>query len=348
MDESLTQEAAARSAAATPAEGSAVTFEEAFDHLTGFRRSAVLRTVLELHIADHILAGRDTPDAIARAEEANHRAVATLLDAFCALGFAQKLAGRYRLLSVSESILARQGLGELASVLAGRESWEPWSRLTEVVRTGRPALRREEQGKVWVSLARATLASSQHQGAVAAQLLGIRGGEGLRVLDVGCGSGGNGLAFLSADPAATLKGLDVEPVVRVAEEHAAALQLSTRAHFQACDIHEERLGENEFDLAIVSEVLHLCNPQRAQGLLSRVSDALVPGGRVLIREPVADEERCQASHALMTGVRMLLETEDGRVYTLCDLASWLSSSGFKTVTLHRSDRFSATLVARKA
>lgn len=43
------------------------TIEEVLDQVTGFWRSAIIWAARDLSAADHILAGRDTPQAIAEA-----------------------------------------------------------------------------------------------------------------------------------------------------------------------------------------------------------------------------------------------------------------------------------------
>jgi ubiquinone/menaquinone biosynthesis C-methylase UbiE len=323
--------------------------EEVLDQFTGIWRSGILRAALELNVADHILAGRDTPAAIAEAEGAEPRAVGILLDAVCALGFADKVDGRYRLEPAAEAMLAaRPGSFKDASPIWLNEIfWSAWWRLPEAVRTGRPVVAAEMDHPFWAIFARASFGVAQLQGTVAAGLLGIAPGARTRVLDVGCGSGGVGYALALADPTATVTGLDGRTVLPIAAEHAATLGIADRVTHRVTDIFTAAgLGDAEFDVAIVSHILHGCAPAVARTLLRKVARAVVPRGRILINEFVPDEERRRAAFALMFGVLMLLGSA-GNTYTLSEISGWLAEAGFTGVAHHPTIGHASAIIATK-
>jgi demethylspheroidene O-methyltransferase len=107
-----------------------------------------------------------------------------------------------------------------------------------------------------------------------------------RVLDVG---GGNG-AFLRAvareAPALGLMLFDLPAVAEEARARFASAGLSGRARVFGGDFTRQALPRGA-DLLTLVRVLHDHDDEVAQGLLKRIRDALPPGGRLLIAEPMA-------------------------------------------------------------
>ncbi len=85
-----------------------------------------------------------------------------------------------------------------------------------------------------------------------ASLPGLR--PGLRVCDLGCGTGLLGLLLLQRQPDLRVTGLDIQPeAVRLGRLAAAENQLEDRLIFRLEDLRETSLPAGRFDLAI-------CNP----------------------------------------------------------------------------------------
>jgi ubiquinone/menaquinone biosynthesis C-methylase UbiE len=106
---------------------------------------------------------------------------------------------------------------------------------------------------------------------------------GLRVLEVGCGSG-NITCWVASQvgPSGQVLGIDNSPnQVEQARQQAAALGL-TNVEFQVADAYSPRLPEQSFDLAYCRLVLmHLTDPLAA---LQTMRKLVRPGGIVLCEE----------------------------------------------------------------
>lgn len=77
---------------------------------------------------------------------------------------------------------------------------------------------------------------------------------GLRVCDLGCGTGLLGLLLLQRHPGLTVTGIDIQPdAIRLAERAAAENDLTDRLTFLCGDLRESALPANSFDLVV-------CNP----------------------------------------------------------------------------------------
>lgn len=116
-------------------------------------------------------------------------------------------------------------------------------------------------------------------------LLHHRLGEGIRVADVGCGSGAAVIAMASAYPNSTFVGYDVSlELLALASERSEGMPNVT---FERTPV-EELPTDPGFDLVTAFDVIHdLDDPLAA---LQRIGDSLRPGGVFLMMEPNASSE----------------------------------------------------------
>lgn len=103
-----------------------------------------------------------------------------------------------------------------------------------------------------------------------------------RVLEVGCGHGFGSL-YLGIDaPQRQVLGVDID-----AAKVAVACAAATRARLGNVSFEHVRDGyvpEQEWDAIVVIDVLYLLGTTEAMRLLVACSRALVPGGRLLVKE----------------------------------------------------------------
>ncbi len=70
-------------------------------------------------------------------------------------------------------------------------------------------------------------------------------------------------------------------------------------------------------------------------MFGKVFAALVPGGRILIRDIVMDENRTSPAVGAFFAVNMLVGTPGGGTFTFSELRDDLAAAGFITATLLR-------------
>ena len=78
----------------------------------------------------------------------------------------------------------------------------------------------------------------------------------------------------------------------------------------------------------MSNVLHGQASRENAALLSRVHEALEPGGRVIIRDVFMAEGLAAPVWGAVFSVNMLLHTGTGRCYSKDEVFEWLASAGF--------------------
>ena len=152
---------------------------------------------------------------------------------------------------------------------------------------------------------------------------------GLRVMDLGCGTGLLGLLLLQRQPNLSVTGMDIQPAaIRLAEKAAAENGLRDRLTFRAADLRDARdlFPTGGFDLAV-------CNPPYyppGSGALAE------DGARRTARTEVSCtlEDVCQAASYLLRwgGVFCLVHKPERLTDLLCTLwASGLESKRLRLV-----------------
>jgi ubiquinone/menaquinone biosynthesis C-methylase UbiE len=139
------------------------------------------------------------------------------------------------------------------------------------------------------------------------QLLEAELRPGMRVLDAGCGPGGNS-AWLT--PENQVVGVDISPdAVRLARERHPGMEV------RQADIVALPFEEAEFDLALVITVLALVDDDSLA--VREVSRVLRPGGATFLIEPASP--RLRRDHDAVTHIR--------RRYTLARLSELAEAAG---------------------
>jgi cyclopropane fatty-acyl-phospholipid synthase-like methyltransferase len=110
---------------------------------------------------------------------------------------------------------------------------------------------------------------------------------GMRVLEIGCGTGT--LTTMMAAQGAMVTGIDASPaMLSEAEKKVAAQQLGARVTLKHMDaaLIGERFAEASFDVIVSTLVLSELAPDEQRYVLEACSKLLAPGGRLLIADEV--------------------------------------------------------------
>ncbi|WP_374944382.1 methyltransferase [Sphingomonas sp.] len=155
-----------------------------------------------------------------------------------------------------------------------------------------------------------------------------------RLLDVGGGEG----AFLAAAgaraPALDLALFDLPAVGERAQARLAAAGLDGRTTLYGGDFLADPLPKG-YDLISLVRVLHDHDDAPALALLRAVHDALPPGGRLLIAEPMARTPGAKPAGDAYFGL-YLLAMGSGRPRSPREIAAMLRAAGFASSRLIRT------------
>jgi hypothetical protein len=101
------------------------------------------------------------------------------------------------------------------------------------------------------------------------------------------------------------------------------------------------------DLAWVSAIVHQNSRAQNRSLFAKIFAALVPGGRIAIRDILMDESRTRPVAGALFAINMLVATEGGGTFTFGELGEDLENAGFVDASVLRRDEAMNSIVAAK-
>lgn len=318
------------------------------DTAWGFTRTQILKTGVELDIFTQIDKGYTNSKALAQAIGASERGVRILLNALVGLKVLEKTEEQYQLTEGARIFLSRSSPAYMGEWLLHVNQLMPaWAHLTEIVRSGNPQQQVEgdgDRGEFFSKLV-AGLFTMNAPGAQAAAKTMVGQRSGLRILDIGAGSGVWGIAFAERDPLARVTLVDYPKVLAIATQFVTQHGFAGRFQYLAGNFREVDFGQVQYDVAILGHICHSEGARNTKTLFQRIRRGLKPGGQLLIAEFLVDEDRKVETFPLLFAVNMLVNTEEGDTFTLSELRAWLEEAGFKSVETLEAPAPSPLIVA---
>lgn len=300
----------------------------------GFQESRILLTAAELDLFTLLAAGPLDAEEIARRLGAKLRGLNILLDALAALGLLSKSDGRYACPAETARYLAANAPGSvLPMVLHSSGMWRRWSELSGIVRGDPDAIAKTQEPMDEAALAAFIGAMDVVSRPLAAEIAAVvKPGTACKLLDVGAGPGTYTIAFLAASPNLTATIFDRPAVVELARRFCAAAGVLDRVRFVAGDFYTDELPGGH-DLALLSAIIHQNSPEENAALYRKVRRALLPRGRLVIRDHFVSPDRLLPRAAAIFAVNMLAGTPGGNVYTFEETRGALEAAGFERIGL---------------
>lgn len=101
-----------------------------------------------------------------------------------------------------------------------------------------------------------------------------------------------------------------------------------RIEFQTADFFADESLPGA-DVYVLGHILHDWSFDERREILSKVYDAVGPGGAVIVYGTMIDEDRRNAALPLLMSLNMLIETPNGSDYTPGQCIKWLHEAGFE-------------------
>jgi len=302
-----------------------------------FMECRILLTGAELNLFTLLSPAPLSPEEIAAMIGADLRAVTILLDALSAMGLLVKQAGKYHCPpSISPFLSAEASNSILPMILHMAHVWERWSGLTSIVK----GLRVQEKSTRSSQDADELRAFIGAMHVIAAPLAprivaAVNPGTSRTMLDVGGGSGVYALAFLQPVPEMRCTLFDRPAVIEMARERLSKAGVLSRVNLTPGDFYRDEFPPGH-DLAFLSAIIHQNSPEQNLNLYLKVFRALVPGGRIVIRDHVMASDRTRPKDGALFAVNMLVSTTGGITYTYGDIKDCLTKAGFIRIRLLQS------------
>lgn len=313
--------------------------ERVIDAFQAFHRTAAVKAGVELDLFTAIGEGVDTTPALSTRCRAAERGIRVLCDYLVVLGFLRKESDRYALSVDAASFLDRNSpayFGSAVNYFAGELNQGAFASLTAAVRRGGTALPGDgvlaPEHPVWVEFARAMAPIGAFLSTLLANLLAVRTGGRMKVLDLAAGHGLYGIALLRENPLAEVVAVDWQNVLAVAQRNAERAGVADRFRTMPGSALATEFGEG-YDLVLLVHFLPDLDPATCVRLLNKVHAALVPGGRAVALGLVPNEDRISPPIAAAFSLVALATTGGGDSYPFSELDRMFRSAGFERTEL---------------
>lgn len=269
--------------------------------------------------------------AVAAGLHLDPRGCRLLLDACVAVGLLVKAADEtYRNSPEAAAFLVPGAPGDLSKAIRyNRDVYAAWGKTGEFVRTGNPVERPEIHLGDDAARTRAFVLSMHGRalgiGRAVAPLLHLESCRTL--LDVGGGPGTYACLIARCNPQLRCITIDLPAVSAIASELIAQAGLSDRVEARPGN-YREAAFPGGMDAVIFFGVLHQESPESIQALFRKAYASLNPGGTVYVMDMMTDATRCAPAFSALFALNMALTTENGWVFSDCDLRQWLEGAGF--------------------
>lgn len=314
-----------------------------------YQPAAVLAAAAELDLFGALEPKPLTAAELAGNIRCDRRGLTILLDALAALQLLHKEGQLYSLPPGLAAWLTSGGTQTVLGISQHQANClRNWTQLARVVRAGRPAERTPSVRGSSADQEAFIRAMDNLAAPVADQI--IRAIEPLQfrhLLDIGGASGTWTIAFLRALPTASATLFDLPPVIPTAERRLTTAGLRPRVRLVAGDFMVDPLPDGT-DLAWLSAIVHQNSRAQNRTLFAKILGALVPEGRLVIRDVLMEATRTRPLAGALFAVNMLVATEGGGTFTFEELRDDLASVGFVDATVARQDEgMHSLVVARK-
>ncbi len=293
--------------------------------------------------------GRQSAAALAEPLKVSAIHLQHLLDSMVTFGFLDQLNDQYELTETAERYLCTNGPASMAALVkVSPGPLENWIHLAETIRTGQVAAPIEDDAAGFYGpLVQATFATQLR----VASRLGLRLGwqrlPGLKVLDLGAGRAPWAIAVLEQSPDATAVVNELPELIGLAEATVAERGLGARVAYRPGDFHSISLESAAYDIVALGHVCRTEGPDQAPGLIARAVAALRPGGKLLVADYFADNDRKLNAFGVQMGMTMLANTRAGRMLTHKQMVEWLSAQPLEAIRLIEPIGFNLVYVASK-
>jgi len=316
----------------------AISPNEIMSLISNFQKSRIFLTAAEMDVFSLLAKSPMNAREMATHVKATVRGIRILLDAVVSMGLLEKHGGKYYCPDEVVSILSKESRASMMPmVMMATGGWKRWSNLTDIVRHGKE--RAEGAGIVFRESEQEVFSGAMHAvayrmapGIVAA----IKPGNAKKLLDIGGGVGSYAQAFLEASHGLTATIFDLPRVITLAKKRLTDAGLLDRIELVAGDFYKDELPAGH-DLALLSAIIHQNSPEQNLELYRKIFSALVPGGRLVIRDHVMSPDHTQPASGAFFAVNMLVVTAGGGTYSFDEIESSLESTGFINVSLIQPD-----------
>ena len=284
--------------------------ERFFNAINAYQLTEAIKSSIELEIFTAISEGNTKSESISKRCHTSERGSRILCDFLTIHNFLKKRGTTCSLTADSARFLDRHSpayVGSAIEFLLTPRLRECHARLTEAIRRGGTALGEgmlDAECPDWVKYAHAMMPMARRPAEVMATEL-RKDSEAHKVLDIAASHGMFGISVAMQNPAARIYASDWKNVLEVAQKNADAMGVGNRYHLIPGSSFETDFG-NGYDLALITNFLHVFDMPTCTRLMRKVNAALSLGGQAAIAEYVPNSDRVSPPTAAAFSLTMLV------------------------------------------
>lgn len=304
----------------------------------GFWASKTLLSAVEMEIFTELAKKPEDLETLRGRLGLHPRSARDFLDALVALGFLERVGGKYKNTPSTDLFLDKHKPSYIGGILemANNRLYGFWGSLTEAVRTGRP----QNEAKSGAAPIFETLyadpvrlkgflkaMSSISHGANLTIAAKFPWKDYRSIVDAGSAQGDMVVQIVKANPHLSGIGFDLPEVGPIFEEYVQENGLSGRVKFAAGSFFTDPIPKA--DVVTMGHILHDWDLDTKKVLIAKAYEALPKGGAFLVYETLIDDDRSKNALGLLMSLNMLIETPGGFDYTGADCQGWMKEAGFR-------------------
>lgn len=320
------------------------TIERMMDLATGYWQSGVLTAAVELNLFDALERKAATAEDVAKKLGTAPFHTAELMNALAALGILEKTGGSdanpevlFRIRPSAAQYLTRSGDYCILDALKFNTDMYPlWSKLSDTVRNGRPALPPGAHLGGDPSRTRRFVVGMHSRALAMAPALipALDMTRRAKLLDVASGPGTFSAMLADKYPELSVTMFDLPPVLDVARGLVRDRQSAARISFSPGDYHSDPFPSG-FDTALYCGALHQEDPESAVAVLKKIYGALEPKGRIYVVDMMLRKGRVEPAFSTLFSLNMMLTSPGGRVFTEIEVREAVAKAGFYNPRLNK-------------
>jgi O-methyltransferase domain/Dimerisation domain len=301
---------------------------------SGHAEARIVQAAVELELFDCIAEDSFTAAEIAAKLNTNPAATELLVNALTALTLLELRGTRFSLSDAAKTYLKRDAPQSLrAMILFDASLWDCWGRLAETVRTGKPARPPDmyqdkvDETAIFID-AMDSLVKARGDAEVLANVLNWQGVT--RLLDIGSGPATYPIYLCQKLPELRVTVFDLPGTLELTRRYVHAAGLETRFTLIAGDYRQSEIP-GRYQAIFLSNIIHGEGYEVNAKLMAALSGNLEPGGRIIIKDHILDENRAKPPVGAIFSLLMLLTTKSGRCYSFGEIKAWLETAGLQRI-----------------
>ncbi|HEX3035669.1 MAG TPA: methyltransferase [Thermodesulfobacteriota bacterium] len=308
-----------------------------------FRISKALFVAHELGIFDRLANGEKGASELAHEISASEKVMAGFCNALSGIGLLVKKGDMYFLPDNLRAFLLKDSDRSFRNYIGmSHDVWNIWSDLERVIKEGKPVTTFMEIIYKDESKLRTYIHAMHERAREFSPLIleMVDTSNRKRMLDIGGGSGTYSFEWMKRYPQLRSTILDLPEVLEIAKDYMKGYGLEDRVSFISGNYYELDIGQGEYDIVLMANVLH-DGVEENKSLLRKAYNALEESGIAIIHGFALDESECEPVGSALIQLSM---SPDENVYKKSEYVKWLEEAGFKDIQCFEIDELTSTAI----